>query len=98
MGVSDGDAGEKVYADYSDMPVSGSPGADRECVVEKGYAVMQALVDLAKGLNVLTTATRSTTAARSPPATRRGIPAAPSSTPPPLRATPATEKLGPPLL
>merc|ERR1711869_70762 len=50
--VSDGDAGEKVYADYGDMPVSGSPGADRECVVEKGYAVMQALVDLAKGLNV----------------------------------------------
>merc|ERR1711869_182775 len=50
--VSDGDAGEKVYADYGDMPVSGSPGADRECVVEKCYAVMQALVDLAKGLNV----------------------------------------------
>merc|ERR1712182_75829 len=33
-------------------PFFASPGADRECVVEKGYAVMQALVDLAKGLNV----------------------------------------------
>merc|ERR1711924_43219 len=71
--VSDGDAGEKVYADYSDMPVSGSPGADRECVVEKGYAVMQALVDLPRGSTSSTTATRSPTAARSPTATRRGI-------------------------
>ena len=50
--VSEGDGGAKVYADYAEMPVSGKPGADRECVVEKGYAVMGALVDLAKAVNV----------------------------------------------
>merc|ERR1719236_392657 len=58
--ASAGDAslGEAVESAVADAKaclseyVSGSPGADRECVVEKGYAVMQALVDLAKGLNV----------------------------------------------
>jgi iron uptake system component EfeO len=45
-------SGVDVYASYDQMPVSGAPGKDRECVVEKGYVVMQALVDIAKDLKV----------------------------------------------
>merc|ERR1711924_254013 len=40
-----------TYDDYSAMPVNGLVDG-RECVVKQGYAVMQALVDLAKDVGV----------------------------------------------
>ena len=40
-----------TYDDYSAMPVNGLVDG-RECVVKQGYAVMQALVDLAKEVGV----------------------------------------------
>merc|ERR1711869_142882 len=40
-----------TYDDYSTMPVNGLVDG-RECVVKQGYAVMQALVDLAKEVGV----------------------------------------------
>merc|ERR1711924_499950 len=40
-----------TYDDYSTMPVNGLVDG-RECFVKQGYAVMQALVDLAKEVGV----------------------------------------------
>merc|ERR1711869_52846 len=45
-------AGDASLGEAVESAVADAKACLRECVVEKGYAVMQALVDLAKGLNV----------------------------------------------